>query len=59
MPSSILFDPSFLLSLDFTDIDFSVCEADPDVSVDRVSVNGVDYVLVMPNDVVHGRDPRT
>lgn len=59
MPSTISFDPSFLLSLDFTDIDFSVCKADPDVSVDRVSVNGVDYVLVMPNHVVHGGYPES
>ncbi|AKK06930.1 hypothetical protein CMUST_13180 [Corynebacterium mustelae] len=59
MPSTILFDPSFLLSLDFADIDFSVCKADPDFSVDRVSVNGVDYVLVMPNDVVNGGYPES
>lgn len=49
MPSTISFDPSFLLSLDFGDIDFSRFEVDASFDVKRVFTQEIDHVLVMPN----------
>ncbi|WP_257183710.1 hypothetical protein [Corynebacterium cystitidis] len=54
MPSEALFEPSFLLEMDFADCDFSVFEDDPAFNVEWVRSQGVDYLLIDSDVAVGG-----
>ena len=57
--SSVVFDPSFRLLVDFSDCDFSRFEADPDYEVGRMSALGVEYVLVQQDEWRKGGYPES